>query len=61
MWFDIELELNSELVAIIGNKGSGKSALADILGLLGNTPYYDFFSFLSEEKFRDPKNNKAKK
>lgn len=59
-WFDCSIILNQELVAIIGNKGSGKSALADILGLLGNTPRHSSFSFLREDRFRDPKNNKAK-
>ncbi|WP_176969805.1 hypothetical protein [Nitrosomonas sp. Nm33] len=28
-WFDVQVPLNHDLVAIIGNKGSGKSALAD--------------------------------
>jgi ABC-type lipoprotein export system ATPase subunit len=59
-WFDASLPLNGELVAVIGNKGSGKSALSDILGLLGNTPRYEAFSFLNEKKFRHPKNNKAR-
>lgn len=59
-WFDHQVPLNPELVAIIGNKGSGKSALADILGLLGNTPRYHAFSFLSPDRFKDRKNNKAK-
>jgi len=59
-WFDCEVELNGELVAIIGNKGNGKSALADVLGLLGSTPRFGSFSFLREDRFRDPKNNKAK-
>lgn len=37
-WFqNVELLFNKELVAIIGNKGSGKSALSDVIGLLGNT------------------------
>jgi len=37
-WFeDLNIEFNSELVAIIGNKGSGKSAISDIIGVLGNT------------------------
>lgn len=37
-WFkDVSLEFNPELVAIIGNKGSGKSAISDILGVLGDT------------------------
>ena len=59
-WFDTSLPLNNELVAIIGNKGSGKSALSDILGLLGNTPRYESFSFLTSAKFRQPKNNKSR-
>ena len=61
VWFkDISIDLNSELVAIIGNKGNGKSALADIIGLVGNSKNYNYFSFLHNEKFRDAKNNKAK-
>lgn len=56
-WFDCSIPLNDELVAVIGNKGSGKSALSDILGLLGNTPRHGAFSFLTSEKFRRPKNN----
>ncbi len=58
-WFDTSLDLNSELVAIIGNKGNGKSALTDVLGLLGNTPNFKSMSFLCERRFRDPKSNKA--
>jgi len=55
-WVDgAKVELNPGLVAIIGNKGSGKSALSDTIGLLGNTPQHQDFSFLSEMKFRDPK------
>jgi hypothetical protein len=59
-WFDASLPLNNELVAVIGNKGSGKSALSDILGLLGNTPRFEAFSFLTPAKFRRPKNNKSR-
>ena len=34
IWYDnIEIELNPGLVAIIGNKGSGKSAITDIMVL----------------------------
>lgn len=60
-WFDHEIvPLNPGLVAIIGNKGSGKSALADVLGLLGNC-YLDkkHFGFLNRSHFLDPKQNKG--
>ncbi|MCI0458375.1 MAG: hypothetical protein L0Z62_15530 [Gemmataceae bacterium] len=59
-WFDIELRLNHDLVAIIGNRGNGKSALADVLGLLGRSRNQAHFSFLHKDKFRHPKLNKAK-
>ena len=55
VWFDQAIQLNSGLVAIIGNKGSGKSALADVLGYLGDCSTYPHFSFLNERKFRDRK------
>lgn len=55
-WFEnFNLPLNPSLVAIIGNKGQEKSALADIIGLLGNTPNYEDFSFLNDKKFRKRK------
>jgi len=58
-WFEnVELSLNPELVAIIGNKGSGKSALADIIALCGNYDKPLSYSFLSPKKFR--KGNLAK-
>jgi ABC-type lipoprotein export system ATPase subunit len=47
-------------VLIIGNKGSGKSSIADTLGLLGNTQQSNQFSFLNDKKFRDKKDNKAR-
>ena len=61
-WFDDEkILLGKELVAIIGNKGSGKSAVTDIIGLLGNSHNQtsegssrnpdELFSFLNSEKF----------
>lgn len=59
VWFDdVDIELNNELVAIIGNKGSGKSAIADITALCGNFKKHDSFSFLHKKKFR--KGNLAK-
>lgn len=53
-WFQGSIEFNSGLVAIVGNKGSGKSALGDTLGLLGATRNSRFFPFLSRERFRHP-------
>jgi len=35
-WFSGSVPINPGLVAIIGNKGSGKTALAETIGLLGN-------------------------
>jgi len=49
-WFNNEIPLSSDLVTIIGNKGNGKSALADIIGHAGNT-HSSRYSFLSKEKF----------
>jgi ABC-type lipoprotein export system ATPase subunit len=54
-WFESDLKLNPGLVAIIGNKGNGKSALADVLGLIANTKQHAHFSFLSRERFRNPR------
>lgn len=53
-WFSGSIPFNTGLVAIIGNKGSGKSALSDTLGLLGATKNAGAFSFLSTERFRHP-------
>ncbi|WP_042626682.1 TrlF family AAA-like ATPase [Burkholderia plantarii] len=58
-WFDVEVPLNSDLVAIIGNKGSGKSALSDIIALVGDTQNREGFSFLNERRFRSPKGKLA--
>lgn len=52
-WFDgVNLQLNTDLVAIIGNKGSGKSALADVIAVLGNSQEKAHFSFLKRDRFR---------
>lgn len=62
VWFkDIEVPLNSELVAIIGNKGNGKSALADIIALCGNYKgSHNDFSFLNKNKFNENSGKIAK-
>jgi ABC-type lipoprotein export system ATPase subunit len=55
VWFkDIDIPLNSEMVSIIGNKGSGKSAIADVLGLLGESRNIGAASFLSTSRFKKP-------
>ena len=61
-WFRNEtVVFGTELVSIIGNKGSGKSALTDVIGLLGNSHnqklegahgrHEEMFSFLNRDKF----------
>jgi hypothetical protein len=52
-WFDnVSLDLNPSLVAIIGKKGSGKSALADTIGLVGLSSRIRHASFLNPKRFR---------
>lgn len=46
-----DIPLNPDLVAIIGNKGSGKSALADVIASLGNSKQSKHFSFLRRDRF----------
>ncbi len=58
-WFDIDMPLNHDLVAIIGNKGSGKSAMADIIALVGDTKNFNSFSFLNRKRFRDQRTKLA--
>lgn len=53
-WFGGDLLFNPGLVAIVGNKGSGKSALSDTLSLLGATKNAGSFSFLNRDRFRHP-------
>ena len=52
IWFkNIKIPFNPGLVAIIGNKGMGKSAITDILALCGNSHRYNDFSFLRQDRF----------
>lgn len=56
-WFNFEVPLNPSMVAIIGNKGSGKSAFSDIIGHLCNCNTMGSASFLNDKRFRKaPKN-----
>ena len=50
-WFDFDIKLNPGLTTVIGNKGSGKSALSDLLGYLGKSENQEHFSFLSKNRF----------
>ena len=60
-WFDCEIPLSSDMVAIIGNKGSGKSALADIIALAGNALCdAQHFSFLTKNRFCERNGKLAK-
>ncbi len=60
-WFEDvgTIPFNPGLVSIIGNKGSGKSALSETIGLLGNSRKQYYFSFLHPKKFCDIRDNKA--
>ena len=60
-WLDnVKVPLNTDLVAIIGNKGSGKSALADVIALLGNSRSGSKFSFLQKNRFFGKSGDPAK-
>jgi AAA domain, putative AbiEii toxin, Type IV TA system len=58
-WFNVDIPLSHDLVAIIGNKGSGKSAMADIAALAGDTKNFKSFSFLNDRRFRNPRSKLA--
>ena len=58
-WFDLSLPLNPGMVVVIGNKGSGKSAFSDIIGLLCKCHTMRYASFLNETRFRKPPKNYA--
>ena len=59
-WFSGTVPLNSGLVAVIGNKGSGKTALAESIALLGNCELSErIHIFLHDHRFRKGKHSKA--
>lgn len=57
-WFSCDIVLNPGMIAIIGNRGGGKSALADILALAGNSHCLSY-EFLNARRFKKPADNKA--
>lgn len=57
--FDHDLPLNPGFVAVVGNKGQGKSALLDCIALGGNSSRYNEFAFLSPSRFLSPSNQKV--
>jgi ABC-type lipoprotein export system ATPase subunit len=58
--FNYELPLNPGFVAIVGNKGQGKSALLDCIALAGNSSRSDEFAFLTTQRFLNPTNRTAR-
>lgn len=46
-----DIQLNPGFVAIVGNKGQGKSALLDCIALAGNSSRKEDFAFLNSERF----------
>jgi len=57
--FEVDIPLNRGFVAVIGNKGSGKSALLDSIALAANSHTEGDFTFLADHRFRNPRNSKA--
>lgn len=51
-WFDVVMPLNKGLTVVIGNKGSGKSGFADVIGHLCEANSMDEASFLNPDRFR---------
>ncbi|WP_343707260.1 TrlF family AAA-like ATPase [Flavobacterium sp.] len=53
IWFKKQKAyINPELTVVIGNKGKGKSAITDVIGLCGNSYRQKDFSFLNNKKFK---------
>lgn len=57
--FDYSVPLNPGFVAVIGNKGQGKSALLDCIALAGNSSRSNEFAFLNNKRFLSPSNRNA--
>lgn len=59
--FRHDLPLNPGFVAVVGNKGQGKSALLDCIALGGNSSRNSEFAFLSPTRFLSAQNQKVAK
>ena len=59
--FQHDIPLNSGFVAIVGNKGQGKSALLDCIALGGNSSRGDEFAFLRKSRFLSASNRRVAK
>lgn len=57
--FSHDLPLNSGFVAVVGNKGQGKSALLDCIALGGNSSRSSEFAFLSPTRFLSAQNQRV--
>lgn len=57
--FSHDLPLNPGFVAVVGNKGQGKSALLDCIALGGNSSRSSEFAFLSPTRFLSAQNQKV--
>ena len=57
--FDCSIDINPGFVAVVGNKGKGKSALLDAIGLASDCTTEHHFTFLSKDRFRNPLANRA--
>lgn len=57
--FDYEIPLNAGFVAVVGNKGQGKSALLDCIALAGNSSRNKEFAFLTAARFLSPTSKKT--
>ena len=56
--FDYNIPLNPGFVAVVGNKGQGKSALLDCIALAGNSSRKNEFAFLTPTRFLSPTSKK---
>lgn len=57
--FDHDLPLNPGFVAVVGNKGQGKSALLDCIALGGNSSRNGEFAFLRPSRFLSATNQRV--